>query len=120
MPLSSEGRIDPLILDAMIRQGERRAVCARAQTLEASQHPASWTAGILQDEEFETLWESLIFDDDLKDRALSQAVLNFTFRPRVNRAYLPLHGIIVLAGPPGYRKDVAGARLGDGNRRNHL
>ncbi len=59
---------------------------------------------ILQDEEFETLWESLIFDDDLKDRALSQAVLNFTFRPRVNRAYLPLHGIIVLAGPPGTGK----------------
>ena len=59
---------------------------------------------ILPDKEFAALWDSLIFDDDLKDRVLSQAVLNFTFRTRVDRAYLPLHGIIVLVGPQGTGK----------------
>ena len=59
---------------------------------------------ILPDPEFATLWESLVFEDDLKDRLLSQAVLNFTLRGRIDRAHLPLHGIIVLAGPPGTGK----------------
>ena len=45
-----------------------------------------------------------MFEDDLKDRLLSQAVLNFTLRAKVDRAYLPLHGIIVLAGVPGTGK----------------
>ena len=59
---------------------------------------------ILPDSEFATLWESLVFEDDLKDRLLSQAVLNFTLRGKIDRAHLPLHGIIVLAGPPGTGK----------------
>ena len=66
--------------------------------------PGILDSRILPDEAFGVLWDSLIFDDDLKDRVLSQAVLNFTIRTRVDRAYLPLHGIIVLAGPPGTGK----------------
>jgi MoxR-like ATPase len=45
-----------------------------------------------------------VYEDDLKDRLLSQAALNFTIRAKVDRAHLPLHGIIVLAGPPGTGK----------------
>src|SRR5207302_7692659 len=41
---------------------------------------------------------------EIKDRLLSQAVLNFTLRPKVNRARVPLHGVILLAGPPGTGK----------------
>lgn len=58
----------------------------------------------LPDVEFGRLWDSLVYEDDLKDRLLSQAALNFTIRTRVDRAHLPLHGIIVLAGPPGTGK----------------
>jgi SpoVK/Ycf46/Vps4 family AAA+-type ATPase len=58
----------------------------------------------LPDQEFAGLWESLVFGDDLKDRLLAQAVLNFTIRTQVSRAHLPLHGIIVLVGPPGTGK----------------
>jgi SpoVK/Ycf46/Vps4 family AAA+-type ATPase len=66
-------------------------------------------AGILDsrlfpDSEFAALWKSLVFEDDLKDRLLSHAVLNFTLRGKIDRAYLPLHGILVLAGPPGTGK----------------
>ena len=58
----------------------------------------------LPDAEFGRLWDSLVYEDDLKDRLLSQAALNFTIRAKVDRAHLPLHGIIVLAGPPGTGK----------------
>jgi len=50
------------------------------------------------------LWESIIIDQDVKKRLVSQAVLNFTVRGKVPRAVLPLHGIILLVGEPGTGK----------------
>lgn len=58
----------------------------------------------LPDEGFLALWDAILVDASLKDRLLSQAVLNFTVRPRVSRATLPLHGIVLLVGPPGTGK----------------
>jgi len=59
---------------------------------------------ILPDPEFLELWESIVIDPGDKNRLLSQAVLNFTTRPRVARADLPLHGVILLVGAPGTGK----------------
>lgn len=50
------------------------------------------------------LWDSIIMNDDLKTRLLSQAVLNFSVRPKVDRSVIPLHGVIMLVGPPGTGK----------------
>jgi pachytene checkpoint protein 2 len=50
------------------------------------------------------LWESIILDDALKSQLLSQAVLNFTLRPKVSRNVIPLHGVILLVGAPGTGK----------------
>jgi len=58
----------------------------------------------LPDDGFDALWDSIILDKADKDRLLSQAILNFSLRPKVNRANLPLHGIILLIGPPGTGK----------------
>src|SRR5438093_71900 len=58
----------------------------------------------LPDKAFHALWEAVIIDQSLKDRLLSQAILNFTLRPKLKRATLPLHGIILLVGPPGTGK----------------
>ena len=58
----------------------------------------------LPDEEFLALWEAIILEPSIKDRILSQAILNFTARHRIDRAELPLHGLIVLHGPPGTGK----------------
>lgn len=46
----------------------------------------------------------MIVEPAQKDLLLSQAILNFTLREKVNRASLPLHGLIVLHGPPGTGK----------------
>src|SRR5208282_3617626 len=59
---------------------------------------------ILPDDDFHLLWDAIIIDQQTKDRLLAQAVLNFTLRHRVNRAAVPLHGIILLVGAPGTGK----------------
>lgn len=58
----------------------------------------------LPDREFDGLWESIIVADGIKDRLLAQAVVNFTARPKLQQVHLPLHGIILLVGPPGTGK----------------
>jgi len=58
----------------------------------------------LPDKDLANLWESIIIDDNLKTQLLSQSVLNFTVRPKVARSVLPLHGVILLVGPPGTGK----------------
>lgn len=58
----------------------------------------------LPDPELAVLWDSIVVDDSIKSRLLAQAILNYTLRPKVARSALPLHGVILLVGPPGTGK----------------
>lgn len=58
----------------------------------------------LPHESLDALWDSIIVADDIKERLLSQAILNFALRPKVSRDQLPMHGVILLVGPPGTGK----------------
>lgn len=58
----------------------------------------------LPDRELSSHWDAVIVEPEQKDRLLSQAILSFTLRGKVDRAKLPLHGLIVLHGPPGTGK----------------
>jgi SpoVK/Ycf46/Vps4 family AAA+-type ATPase len=58
----------------------------------------------LPDGELDDLWNSIFVSPALKDQLLSQALLNFTLRAHVSRAVVPLHGVILLVGPPGTGK----------------
>lgn len=58
----------------------------------------------LPDRDFDSLWNSIILDEEIKNRILAQAILNFTLRSKIQRAALPLHGIILLTGAPGTGK----------------
>lgn len=58
----------------------------------------------LPNPELSRLWESIILEGQVKERLLSQGVLNFTVRSKVERSILPLHGVILLVGPPGTGK----------------
>ena len=59
---------------------------------------------ILPNEEFQQYWDAIIVEEEVKDRLQSQALLNFSLRPHVPVADVPLHGIILLVGPPGTGK----------------
>ena len=58
----------------------------------------------LPEEGLANLWKSIVVDEDTKSRLVSQAIVNFTVRPKVKRTVLPLHGAILLVGPPGTGK----------------
>ncbi|MBX9825344.1 MAG: AAA family ATPase [Xanthobacteraceae bacterium] len=49
-------------------------------------------------------WNSIILPERLKAQLLSQSMLNFTLRGKVDRSVLPLHGVIMMVGPPGTGK----------------
>jgi pachytene checkpoint protein 2 len=65
----------------------------------------------LPDASFDAQWDAIVVDSVVKDELLAQGVLNFTLRPRVDRALVPLHGIILLVGPPGTGKTSLGRGL---------
>lgn len=58
----------------------------------------------LPDKALDDLWDSIFIDSKLKDQLLNQAMVNFTIRKKVARSILPLHGVILLVGPPGTGK----------------
>lgn len=58
----------------------------------------------LPDPEFDDQWDAIVVAPALKDELLAQGVLNFTLRSRVNPALVPLHGVLLLVGPPGTGK----------------
>lgn len=53
---------------------------------------------------FETAWDSIKIPEAVRTRLVAQAVLSLTMRRTVAFETAPLHGIIMLAGPPGTGK----------------
>lgn len=58
----------------------------------------------LPNKDFASLWDKIIVPDEVKERLLSQALLEFNLRGKVNSVSVPLHGIMLLVGPPGTGK----------------
>lgn len=54
--------------------------------------------------DFDALWDRIIVPAELKEQLISQILLEFTVRREIERGALPLHGLILLAGPPGTGK----------------
>ena len=66
--------------------------------------PAISSTHVLPAEPFERLYDHLHFDSDLKKRLVSQIALTFVLRTKFSSGELPVHGIILLHGPPGTGK----------------
>ena len=58
----------------------------------------------LPDPEFDALYDRIVLPDDQKRRIVSQMILEFTLRGTLDRGAVPLHGVILLTGPPGTGK----------------
>lgn len=59
---------------------------------------------MLPDAGLGALWDSIVINAALKEQLLSQSVLNFSARGRIDRSIIPLHGVILLVGQPGTGK----------------
>jgi hypothetical protein len=73
----------------------------------------------LPDPKLGALWDSIILDDTLKVQLLSQAVLNFTLRGKVDRSSFPCTGRFCSSGrrgPARLRSRGAGASHGQADR----
>lgn len=60
---------------------------------------------------FAGLWDSIVAPQELKDRLINQAVLEFQTRPRLPFSSTALHGLLLLYGPPGTGKTTLGRGL---------
>ncbi|WP_288408877.1 AAA family ATPase [uncultured Herbaspirillum sp.] len=58
----------------------------------------------LPDASLGALWSSIVMEQETKDQLLAQAIVNFSVRGKVDRSVIPMHGVILLVGPPGTGK----------------
>lgn len=58
----------------------------------------------LPSQEMEAAWLAIHVDQALKDRLIAQALLSLTVRKSIPFEVAPLHGLILLSGPPGTGK----------------
>ena len=58
----------------------------------------------LPNEDLTRAWESVIVPNDVKERLVAQSVLALQIRQHIPFERMPIHGLIVLAGPPGTGK----------------
>jgi hypothetical protein len=55
----------------------------------------------LPNDEFSPAWTSIKLADGVHDRLLAQSLLSFIVRQKLPFEAAPLHGLILLKGPPG-------------------
>lgn len=58
-------------------------------------------------------WERIFVAPELKERLLSYVLFSLKHRSRVGGVGLPIHGLVVLAGPPGTGKTTLAGGLAD-------
>lgn len=72
-------------------------------------------AGLVQlpDDDWRDRWERIILPEELKERLLNYVVFSLRHRARLSTVGLPIHGLVVLAGPPGTGKTTLAGGLAD-------
>ena len=67
----------------------------------------------LPEASWESRWTRIVAPEGVKDRLLNFALFSLRHRGRIDRVGLPLHGLVVLAGPPGTGKTTLAGGLAD-------
>ncbi len=67
----------------------------------------------LPDPAWESRWSGIFVADGVKDRLLNFTLFSLRHRGRIDPVRLPIHGLVVVAGPPGTGKTTLAGGLAD-------
>ncbi len=67
----------------------------------------------LPDESWRDRWDRIVLPAEIKDRLLNYMLFSLGQRGRISDVALPVHGLVVLAGPPGTGKTTLARGLAD-------
>lgn len=87
------------------------AVRTRQQIPAPGEKPGVSDARLLPSDDFGRDWDAIFLPEDMKLRMLRQVVAVVELRQRVPIAAMPLHGTLLLVGPPGVGKTTVARGL---------